>query len=51
VRIKNLGSANKWKGIPKELQDCMDKGHIGHKSYAGKKSKNFSGKSTGCSTG
>lgn len=34
---KNLGYANKWKGIPKELQECMEKGHTGEKSYPGKK--------------
>lgn len=35
--FKNLGSAENWKGIPKELQECMEKGHTGERDYLGKK--------------
>ena len=37
IKFKNLGTAENWKGIPKELQECMEKGHGGEKDYIGKK--------------
>jgi hypothetical protein len=36
IKSKNLGSTNEWKAIPKEIQECINKGHTGVRTYSGK---------------